>query len=425
MKIKKSKQLQVLAALAVVSFAVLTLLFITNALLESVPDYFDLNPLWTRSGEEFTYFRYYWNLRGKKDLLEFWKARHDGSRPLRLARFDKGFILYSIRFFRVAENGREVVLRLSREDREYPFRIRDYLFLINVATGEKRVWELDKKSQWDIFLAYDYDTALVRRVAGGGRNRLVFTDFGGTSIFSEFSYGADEVCAAAVLFDGGRSAFVALDNSALAPGNPGKYRTAIIHRDRSLKPSWAPVECRIISPYYLKKTGLFVAHGSDSPRVPGSKAFYVFDRSMKLLRTIPDPSDDRHFVFEYSCAPDEGTILHSQGRDVYRMDIRSGASKKVGFGFQIIPPVQEGPGHALLVTGKTGIFTSREAGDSLKRVTDLSPRRALEQHQWFRRYEDARETFSRSVLHLAYPDEFQEINKGEAHGEPPGEEESD
>ena len=372
-------------ALVLFGFFVIPLLLIAaDHVMENLTNYRDLNPQWIREGKNFIFLRWYWKKGISNGLLELRAASRDGGQGEVLHSFDSRFSIYGFRFMKPSEDGAYLFLRMSCEDPASPFHLRDFLYSIPLKhAGETKIWELHKEAPDDIIMAYAEGTALVRRIGNNSHNRLLFTDFGETHVYSEFAYPSECACIAACLFDHGKQAFAVISDD-----RPGKneHKLYMLNRDGAEGKCCAIFSNALIAPRYLSDRKKFIAIGREN------ECFIVLDMVSGKSRKVPMPARSRGLVFDFSLTSSGECVLHTTDSGIYRINLESEEIRRMEFPFVPVPCAVEGPEDGnILVSSGDAIYRSDREGAHVQKVTRSSSKSILENQRFYRWYRMMRE----------------------------------
>ncbi len=349
-------------------------LILTDRAIERQTHYCDFNPLLTRDGKKMIFIRWFWRQSDRIKLMEIWEAHSDGSEASRIYSFDPSIHFYGLRFFRLSEDGKSVLARLLLKDPEFKYAMRDFLYMIPLATSPIKpiITQLPKTSPYDMIMDYQNDTMLARRVGDPKENSIVFMRYDGIGSYSVFRYPKDLYCNAGTLYQGGNYALVLFEKEKLTG-----HRFILVKLKKGLDISQGEMEldANLVPPLYLQSRKQFVSIDRNNP---GS--FLVIDESLHIVKQIPNPLSDHNTVFEVTVSPDEKYIIHPSGNKICRIDIDTGKSTTMKFPVsRIVPPIHQNPidGEIVFSDGKQ-IFASDGDGTGLRALTQLSPKSHME-----------------------------------------------
>lgn len=401
---------RILIALTIVILPILLLIGI-NSYIEGLECYCDLDPLYMGNGKELVFIRWFLKRGSIPECLELWTAEAGGGNPRRIFKFDRKFLLYGIRFYRVV--GEDYVARLCYKDLNSSHKFRDFIYVLPLSGGGQPVIsELDKNSDAEIFLACDGKTALVRRY-NGSENRIEFMDLKEKRVYSSMKLRRGIECSSATLYGGGKNALLILEDRRKKPEDVFLCR---LDRDRQGSAEIVPVGTFLNPPIYLPRRRQFVAIPRQKPDM-----FYLIDENLKNIRKIPNPTfnpDDKGMIFEISASPDENYILHANSGNIIRINMDTGECEKIALSMKVIPAVQQSPGEdKLLFSNGSNILSWDIASGVLSSVTELSPRYRMEMNPVIHKCIHMREYWFWKLYGLLYPGQVPQLELEPDHSE--------
>jgi hypothetical protein len=163
--IKKISPLRIVIGTVTAFILLMAALFIDDSF-ANAPYYKNLDPRWTPDGKFIVYYKWFPYKYSTPNSFEVWKTDITKNNSILLYRPEKGYNIYGIRRLKFSSDGNYINLRLNKKV-PGSGEIKDLLVKIPISgTGEVSSWELDKKHQYDIFLAFKDDRVLLRRDSG-------------------------------------------------------------------------------------------------------------------------------------------------------------------------------------------------------------------------------------------------------------------
>ncbi len=376
------------------------LMFSGDYIIESKNDYSDFEPRWIHDGKSFVFVRWHRQKGSSRNVMALHMGSADGSGERLLYSFEPGMHIYGLRFLKASHDEKTLFIRLTKHDSTYRYFLRDFLYAIPIeGKGEVRIWKLEKESPDDIILAYDDGTALVRKIGGKGQNSIVFTDFGQTVIYSEFTYPRESFCKSAVIFNGGRQALVLVSDD-----RPGKNdnKCYILSRDGQDNRVLFSLDRTLMSPLYIQENRTFV-----STCMMNHEFFYIIDEQTGKVRQLADPSRSEKPIFDFTLTPQGEDIILPSRTALYFINIAGRGYRKLEYPVTPVPPAvqRESDGMLLFSDGKTLCSSDRE-GKNFRTLTRLSAKTRMESHRLYRWYRDLRETTFMCVCRVVLGESF-------------------
>jgi hypothetical protein len=161
-----------------------------------LPHYRDIKTLWSPDGDYLVFVRWYDWKNDQLDFFEIWRVDPDGTNPRILYQTADDYPAQGIRSLRFSSDKLYLDMRVNRRNADG--NISDKVVKIPTnGYSYIRKWELDKKHEYDVFLAFHNDRVILRRVIQKGSkfsNRILEYSFNERKLVAEHRIPENSLC---------------------------------------------------------------------------------------------------------------------------------------------------------------------------------------------------------------------------------------